>query len=118
VAGLLLASLSFTGCGPSISTVNGKPDSYYGKVLRIQGRIGEILVRSETGKPNVFQLVSKGGHRIIVVAPGPVDYGVGDRVHLSGEFTPERTIAGQTFYDVVSASEIRRAGRLGGIPFL
>jgi hypothetical protein len=116
--GLVIASLVLAGCSSSISNVNGKPDQYYGKVLSFYGRIGEIVVASDTGGAEVFHLVSKDGHRIIVVALPAVPCRVGDRVYVRGEFIRERTLGGRNYYDVVSATTIRKAGIWNRIPFL
>jgi len=116
--GLLIASFVLAACSSSISSVNGKPDQHYGKVLRLDGRIGEIVVASDTGGAEVFHLVSKDGHRIIVVTLPAVPCRVGDRVYVRGEFIQERTVAGRSYYDVVSATTIRKAGMWNWIPFL
>ena len=117
-AGLLIASFVLAGCSSSISSVNGKPDHYYGKVLRLDGLIGEIVVASDTGGAEVLHLVSKDGHRIIVIALPGVPCRVGDRVRVCGEFIQERTVGGRSYYDVVSATTIRKAGIWSWIPFL
>ena len=115
--GFLLTSLLVAGCGSSISRVNGKPDQYYGKMLSLHGRVGEIIGGSDTGEATVFHLVSKGGHRIITVAVPPVAFRVGDQIYVRGEFVNERTVAGRTYYDVVSAATIRKASVWSWIPF-
>jgi len=115
-AGLLVASCLAVGCSPKISTVNGKPDHYYGKELSLRGRVGEIIVSSDAGNVRLFHLVSKG-HRIMVFASESLACNIGDQVSVRGEFVEELELAGQRYYDVVSATAVTKPGIRSRIPF-
>jgi hypothetical protein len=114
VALLVLAGAAAAplGCGPSVGKVNGRPDHYYGDTLTVTGRVGDYLLRDDTAEASVFQLIARGGHRIIIVAPPRERFSGGLRVRVRGEFVAERTVGGRTYYDVVSATSVRPIGAM------
>ena len=74
---------------------------------------GQVLrVRDDSAEASVFQLIARGGHRVIIVAPPRERFGGGRRVRVRGEFLSERTVGGRTFYDVVSATSVKPIGMM------
>jgi hypothetical protein len=109
LAALLLAVSIAGACRPRIGAINATPNRYYGREVKLYGRIGEIVPPTGPLDPVVFHLVAEDGGRIIVVAPGPFIQGQGDWVRVRGQFTAEITVGGHTFYDVIVATRIKRA---------
>jgi hypothetical protein len=119
IAALLVHCLAGAGgCGPSIAEINGIPDRHYDKEVGLHGRVDDILVRDGAGKALVFHLVSKEGHRMIVVSPTGADFRNGDKVRVHGTFTMEYPLGERRFYDVVVADSVRRGERRFRIPYL
>jgi hypothetical protein len=116
-AAVLCAALLASGCGPGLSKVNGRPDSYYGKTLGFSGRMGDVLVQNAKGDPQVFQLVDRHGHRIIVASARPVRFRFGDRITARGEFVKEATVDGRDFYDAIASAQVIGIRRLSWLPF-
>lgn len=114
---LVLASLS-VGCRPGIAKVNGQPDQFYDQELSFSGRIDDVVVRTERGKAQVFHLVSKDGHRVIVAMDEGTSHRPGDQVRVHGTFVRKHVLDDKSFYDTLVATSIRTAGRWPYLPFL
>jgi hypothetical protein len=109
---ILLAIAVLASCGPSVGSINGRPDQFYGKRISLTGRIGDVLLRDGAGKAVVFHLVAGNGGRIIVVTSRGTSRRQGDRVRVRGTFAAEHTVGDKTFYDVVVTDRVRRPGWL------
>jgi hypothetical protein len=114
---LALIALTIAGCATRIGKVNVRPDDYYGRDVTFSGRVGDILVRSDAGRAEVFHLVADHGDRLIVVVPGGISERMGAPVRVAGQFTAAHTYAGRTFYDALVAHRVDRAESWWRPPF-
>jgi hypothetical protein len=104
-AALLLLSV-LAACGPTISTINARPEKYYQKKVAFRGQIARMqALPGET----LLELADARGARILVRTAGPVEQAPGDWVRVDGVLVPETRVADHVLYDVVTAERVRRA---------
>ena len=115
---MVLVTITAAGCTTSIGKVNARAENYYGNEITVAGRVGDILLRTDTGRAEVFHLVSDDGERIIVVVPGGIRSKVGDGARIRGELVAQHTYEGRTYYDVVVAQRVRDRSRWREFPFI
>jgi hypothetical protein len=92
-------------CGPSISSINARPDKYYEHKLSLVARV----VRTQfLPHETLLEVADARGARIIVRSAEPVDAEVGDWVRIEGVLVPEVKVEDAVLYDVVSAERVSR----------
>jgi len=98
-------AVGLSGCGPSISALNARPQKYYQKKVEVRGQImrtqqlpGEVLL----------EIADARGARILVHATAPTEGATGDWVLVKGLLVPEARVGDQVLYDVIMADRVRR----------
>jgi hypothetical protein len=104
--GLALAlAAAVAACGPTISSINARPDKFYQHKVKFTGRIARTQVLpGET----LLEVADRRGARIIVRSTAPVDAGTDDWVKVTGLLVPETRVGDAVLYDIVLADEISR----------
>lgn len=92
-------------CGPTISSINARPDKFYQHKVKFTGRIARTQVLpGET----LLEIADRRGARIIVRSTAPVEAGADDWVKVTGLLVPETRVGDAVLYDIVLADRIVR----------
>ena len=92
-------------CGPTISSINARPDKFYQHKVEFTGRIARTQVLpGET----LLEIADRRGARIIVRSTAPVEAGADDWVKVTGLLVPETRVGDAVLYDIVLADRIVR----------
>jgi len=109
-----LLAIALSGCGPSISSINARPEKYYQHKVTFRGRIARMQFLPHD---TLLEVADDQGRRILVRSADPVDATTGDWVRVEGILVPEARVADVVLYDVVTADRVSvtRAPRLLGL---
>jgi hypothetical protein len=99
--------LPLAGCGPSIASLNARPDKYYQHKVQVVGHIERMQFLPHG---TLLEVADGQGRRLLVRATDPVEAETGDWVRIEGVFVPEVTVEDATLYDVLAAERIVRRG--------
>jgi len=92
-------------CGPTISSINARPDKFYQHKVKFTGRIARTQVLpGET----LLEIADRRGARIIVRSTAPVEAAADDWVKVTGLLVPETRVGDAVLYDIVLADRIVR----------